>query len=338
MTILCVASFSVCAFAETSYQLRLFAGDPTTGTLKTNQNQQVEYGKQPDPPFNIGESNLTITNGKYYAKGIREAGKDYLNVGNNTATTYVVAQTNGDVNVTATRDQDYVVVYGIRGNQVQFTIRCVDASTGALLRTLTYWGDVGDRPMIILPYIEGYTPPLTQGTTPSALSANSSQNVWNARYTRITTTTTTTTTTIVTGGGGGGAGGAVAGGAAANNQNANNQNANNQQQGVDNAANNPTPNIPADFGGYEDIVDLDVPLAAPDFGTSGSPAVPNAPTVIEPNSHSRLPSWALVLSAVVLLGLIAMLYWYLLFYRKKKKYANANDEIDFGDYDDEDDF
>lgn len=339
LILVCLASITVNAFADADYVVRLFAGDPETGTLKINQNYEgsnrVHYSNSytPSVDFNVGENYINIVNEKYYAKGIREAGKDYLNVGNDTPTTYVVAQTNGEVNVNVTRDQDYVVVYGISGLQVQFTIRCVDASTGALLRTLTYWGDVGDQPMITLPYIEGYIPPTTQATTPVPLSSDSSQNIWNARYTRITTTTTTTTTTTVVGGGGGG-GAAVAGGAAANvnannaNNAANNQNANNQQETT----------TQADFGGYEDIVDLDVPLAAPDMLGVGTAKIPSAPKVIEANQTARIPQWALIAGAVVLVGLIAMLYWYLLFYRKKKKYASISDDFEILDYDDDEDF
>ena len=353
LMLICIAGISVNAFADADYSIRLFAGDPATGMLNGSQNydginkSKVHYSNNTTPSveFNVGEDYIKIINGKYYAKGIREAGKDYLNTGNNTPTTYVVAETNGNVNVNVTRDQDYVVVYGIRGLQVQFTIRCVDAATGALLRTLTYWGDPGDQPLITLPYIEGYNPPTQIGTTPSPLSTDSSKNIWNARYTRITTTTTTTTTTVT--GGGGGGGGAVAGGAAANgnaannpaNNAANNPNANNQQ-GVNNPVNNTNtqPNTPVDFGGYEDIVDADVPLAVPDIPGVGSVKVPNAPKVIEASQRSGIPNWMLIAGMVLLVGLIAMLYWYLLFYRKKKKYASINDDYEILGFDNDDDF
>lgn len=62
---------------------------------------------------------------------------------------------------------------------------------------------------------------------------------------------------------------------------------------------------------------------------SAAPAVPaiSAPPVIQPQDANKtgLPNWALVGGGVVGVGLIALLYWYLLFYRKKKEYADIDD-------------
>ena len=41
-------------------------------------------------------------------------------------------------------------------------------------------------------------------------------------------------------------------------------------------------------------------------------------------------------AVVLLVGLIAMLYWYLLFYRKKKKYANIGEDFEILGYEDDD--
>ena len=46
----------------------------------------------------------------------------------------------------------------------------------------------------------------------------------------------------------------------------------------------------------------------------------------------------LIAGLVLLVGLIAMLYWYLLFYRKKKKYASINDDYEILGFDNDDDF
>ena len=98
-------------------------------------------------------------------------------------------------------------------------------------------------------------------------------------------------------------------------------------------------NIPAQqYAEYEDIMDLDVPLAAPNIPGVGTVSVPNAPQVIEPNQHGRIPNWMLIAGAVLLVGLISVLYWYLLFYRKKKKYASFNEDYDILDFDKDDDF
>ena len=49
-------------------------------------------------------------------------------------------------------------------------------------------------------------------------------------------------------------------------------------------------------------------------------------------------NWMLIAGAVLLVGLISVLYWYLLFYRKKKKYASLNEDYDILDFDKDDDF
>ena len=67
----------------------------------------------------------------------------------------------------------------------------------------------------------------------------------------------------------------------------------------------------------------------------GSSKVPNAPKVIESNQRGRLPNWALIAGMVVLVGLISVLYWYLLFYRKKKKYASVNEDYEILGFDDD---
>ncbi len=158
--------------------------------------------------------------------------------------------------------------------------------------------------------------------------------------------------------GGGGNGGGNTGGAANAGNNANtNQNQNQDQQTADDAAADQTDgtaanqtdntaanqtdstangqaNTPAESGGTSayngplEIIDEDaVPLVAPDFGGgsgSGGSTVagPNAPRAVEPNQRTVLPTWALILCIAVLVFLIGLLYWYLLFYRKKKKYAS----------------
>ena len=116
---------------------------------------------------------------------------------------------------------------------------------------------------------------------------------------------------------------------------ANNPNVNNQQ-GANNPVNTPNnPPAPTQFTEPEEILDLDVPLAAPDMMGTGTAKVPNAPKVIEANQRGRLPNWALIAGMVVLVGLISVLYWYLLFYRKKKKYASVNEDYEILGFDDD---
>ena len=124
---------------------------------------------------------------------------------------------------------------------------------------------------------------------------------------------------------------------------ANNPNVNNA---ANNAANNPAGNTPANgtqpatpaapAAPLEMIDEDEVPLAVPQIPGVGTVKVPDAPKVIESAKNGRLPNWALIAGMVLLVGLIAMLYWYLLFYRKKKKYANIGEDFEILGYEDDD--
>ena len=73
-------------------------------------------------------------NSKYYVKGIRLSGRD-----NNT-----VAQSAFFVS----GDQDYVVAYGIPGELAEYTVNYVDTDGNKLAESRTYYGNVGDEPVI----------------------------------------------------------------------------------------------------------------------------------------------------------------------------------------------
>ena len=273
-------------------------------------------------------------NDGYYLKGFKESGKD--------PTSFLSP---GGV-VPATEDIDYVAVYGIDGTQVRYTVQyLLNGTTTQLASSGTFYAGVGDRPVSSYIYIDGYVP---YRRTTRTIVADESQNVLYCYYTAPAAATTTTTA-----GGGAAAGAAVAGaGAAVAGANAAGGAANAAAAGA-NAANpvqanpaNPTvaganavnPNAaapaPQQYAQTEDILDLDVPLAAPEGSAlpSSAPVVPavSAPPVIQPQNANPtgLPNWALLGGGAVGVGLIALLYWYLLFYRKKKKYADIDDLFD----------
>lgn len=357
---LCIASITITAFAETQYQVRLFAGDPTVATLNGSQNQTIAYNKE--ATFRIGGTALNINDSKYYAKGIREAGKDAFSIGS-----YIAGET---INVTVTRDQDYVVVYGMKKAQVAYTVNCVDGNN-TVLRQITYYGDAGDRPLVILPYIDGFNPPGAHGRVSHALDADSAKNVFVAEYSKVTTATSSGTSTTTRSTGSAFSLGSAAN--AGNNRNTNpatNSTTNNTTNGItnsttnnttngttnnttnnttngtaNNTASNSTPNTAANNaanntgggtnGSFQDVVELEsVPMTA--FAATDTIAVPSAPKTIEPTQHSYLPNWMLIAGIVLLVVLIALLYWYLLFFRKRKKYASSSDDYDILDFDDDD--
>lgn len=114
---------------------------------------------------------------KYYVQGIRISGRD-----NNAAVE------NSSFEVTG--DQEYVVAYGIKGDQVAYTINYQDANGNKLADSQTFYGNVGDKPVVAYTYIDGYTPEYRNLT--KTLSANAAENVFTFQYLPYETVTVTT--------------------------------------------------------------------------------------------------------------------------------------------------
>ena len=161
--------------------------------------------------FSAYRDQLQIEDEKYYAKGIRLSGRD------NSDASYSPTWTTGAV----TEDTDYVVAYGMTGDMVAYTVQYLDEEGNELLPAETYYGSVGDKPVVAFQYIEGYLPQAYNLT--KTLSANEADNifpfVYTPSYETITVTevgedNVTVITTTVTGTGTAG-GGTAAGGAGA---------------------------------------------------------------------------------------------------------------------------
>lgn len=106
---------------------------------------------------------------RYYVKGIRASGRD-----NNTVSSAAFP---------VGEDMDYVVAYGIKGEQVKYVVNYVDTAGDALAPSDTYWGNVGDKPRVAYRYIEGYQPQTYNLT--KTLSKNDAENVFTFIYRRI---------------------------------------------------------------------------------------------------------------------------------------------------------
>ena len=76
--------------------------------------------------------------GKYYIGGIRESGRDNNTVGKSA---FVVES-----------DQEYVAAYAIAGNMVAYTVNYQDANGNALSDSETFYGAVGDQPVVAFKY------------------------------------------------------------------------------------------------------------------------------------------------------------------------------------------
>ena len=140
---------------------------------------RVNFDAAMDGAVALGE------NSKYYVKGIRQSGRDNDTVG---MSSFAV-----------TGDQEYVVAYGIRGDLTSYVVNYQDTAGNTLAPSRTYYGNVGDRPVIAFLYVEGYEPQAYNLTR--TLSANAAENVFTFTYARISA-------------GGGGTGGGTGGGAA----------------------------------------------------------------------------------------------------------------------------
>ena len=104
---------------------------------------------------------------RYYAKGIRESGKDN--------------STLGPSSFAVTGDREYVVAYGIRGKIVSYRIHYRSTTGKTLLPSRTCYGNIGDRPVAAWAYVDGYLPQAYNLTR--TLSADPAKNDFTFIYT-----------------------------------------------------------------------------------------------------------------------------------------------------------
>lgn len=182
---------SVFAAEEYTYTVTLYAGNQGTfpgGEDKVvitdlKSGDRVKFDQLIDS-LNVADSN------KYYVKGIRQSGRDNNDVVNSP-----------DHRVEG--DKDFVVAYGIKGDMVGYTVRYHDEEGNELLPSRTYYGNVGDKPVVAYQYVENYTPQVTAYT--KTLISNEAENVFTFIYSPVTTETvtvpgeTTTVTTVIPG-------------------------------------------------------------------------------------------------------------------------------------------
>ena len=169
---------------DTTYTIRLYGGN--RGTV--NGQDMVEWtGVHYGDTVDLGQANITVTDGKYYAKGARPAGLDNVK-----DVVYVAdVDANGKLSgtVTVTEDADYVIAYGVLADRVEYTVRYVDATGNELAASQKFMGDIGDTPATAAPYFENYVPNAYTATL--ALTGDPDQNVITFTYARLATGYTT---------------------------------------------------------------------------------------------------------------------------------------------------
>ena len=149
-----------------TYTVRLFAGN--RGMID-GKSVAVYEGLHYGDRLTFDPESVQVKEGeKYYVRGFRESGLDNAAV--------------GTPSFPVTGDRDYVVAYGVRGEQVAYTVRYLDTNGRELLPSRTCYGNVGDRPVVAFLYVEGYRPQAYNLT--KTLSENAAENVFEFLYTR----------------------------------------------------------------------------------------------------------------------------------------------------------
>ena len=184
------STMSVMADDTTPYTYKVTLSAGNKGTINGQSKIEVSdisYGSR----FSFDNTalyNIQVTDDRYYVKGIRLSGRDKASSELLAAPAFTVEG-----------DADYVVAYGIKGNMVAYTVNYQDASGNALAESQTFYGNIGDKPVVAYRYVENYIPDALALT--KTLSDNESENVFTFTYTpgatdRIVETTTTVTTTV----------------------------------------------------------------------------------------------------------------------------------------------
>jgi hypothetical protein len=275
------------------YKVTIYSGEQGTFNGKKVWTKEYNAGeyctedlKTLGHKLNGGESQ------KYYAKGFRITGHD-----NDEAVAYP------KLNFKVYEDVSYEVAYRIAGDMVKYVVNYVENGTNKKLHdSETYYGMVGDKPVVAYTYIEGYVPDAyNKGKT---LQRDESKNVFTFTYSE---------------------------GVAEEQNNQNNQNGQNNNANVGpqapGTANNPAgtnvnPNANQNDGNAN-INDNAVPQVNPgnndDNGNTPDQMIDDDPTPQGINSRSN------VLLIGGLAGLLLLIMLILFFLNKKKKEQSADE-------------
>lgn len=267
-----------------TYSVTLSAGKQGTFTDGDRiVREELKYGDYVNFDW---RDQLTLKDDKYYAKGIRRSGEDNSN-------SFITDQ------VQVTGDEDYVVAYGVLGDMVAYTVQYLDENGNELAPSKTYYGSVGDRPVVAFQYIEGYLPQAYNLT--KTLSENEADNVFPFEYApaseirNVTVTVdggTTVVTTPAAGTGTAQQGAAAAGGAAAD----------------ENAGGNAE-------GDTVEVEDEEVPRDLVDLDEE---EVPLAKGELEEDTIREISVMPIVVGSLIALLAVAGIVGIVIYYKKKK--------------------
>ena len=155
VTVSMVSSFSlvnVAAAENYTYTVTFYAGNQGSFTdlsglrVAGKENPQISIEEDKvsvtglttgdEVTFDVNQGGISLQeDSKYYIQGLRLSGRD--NDEQMAASSFRV-----------TEDQDYVVAYGIRGDMTSYTVNYVDEAGNELAPSRTYYGNIGDKPVV----------------------------------------------------------------------------------------------------------------------------------------------------------------------------------------------
>lgn len=165
------STMSVMADDTTPYTYKVTLSAGNKGTIN-GQNKIEQANIAPDSTVTFNLNDIQVTDDKYYVKGIRLSGRDNASSELLNTPGFIVKG-----------DADYVVAYGIKGNMVAYTVNYQDASGKSLAESQTFYGNVGDKPVVAYRYVENYIPDALALT--KTLSNNESENVLRLPTNRV---------------------------------------------------------------------------------------------------------------------------------------------------------
>ncbi len=176
---------------EYTYTVKLFAGNqgeltkggvtasrdgkeaPAGVTISYDKDKATVKGlKYGDTVYINFQDAASVTDKRYYVKGVRRSGRDNSEA---TESTFAVGS-----------DRDYVIAYGIKGDMVSYTVNYVDEDGEPMpdLPSDTYYGLPGEQQYVSARYAEGYQPQAYNLV--KTLVQNEAENVFTFVYSPVT--------------------------------------------------------------------------------------------------------------------------------------------------------
>lgn len=151
------------------YTITIYAGQQGHfGSDKNNTTKKIQVKAGAAVTIDLDKLDYHLDNDEYYVRGLRQTGHD-----NDEIKSLTIPSVDEDIS--------YEVAYGIKGGMVKYVVNYVAAKDGEELHDSdTYYGMVGDKPVVSYKYVENYLPDAyNKGKT---LSADESLNVYTFTY------------------------------------------------------------------------------------------------------------------------------------------------------------